>query len=138
MRIAPCLFALVLAMTRTAAAAELTVTVTGAGPTGQIRGMLFRDAASFDKKSDPVASFALMPRNGSVTASIADLPPGHYAVAVFQDTNGNHRLDTNVLGIPTEPYGFSNDAAGVTGPPTFDNAKFTVGTSSAAITIRLR
>lgn len=47
---------------------------------------------------------------------------GTYAIAVFQDMNGNGQLDTNWMGVPSEPYGFSKDARGSFGPPGFDQA----------------
>ncbi len=55
---------------------------------------------------------------------IKDVPEGEYAIAIFQDLNGNEELDTRGMGIPKEPFGFSNDARGKTGPPKFKNAKF--------------
>lgn len=55
---------------------------------------------------------------------IKDVPEGEYAIAIFQDLNGNEKLDTRGMGIPKEPFGFSNDARGKTGPPKFKNAKF--------------
>lgn len=53
------------------------------------------------------------------SAVFADLAPGQYVVTVFQDTNDNRKLDTNLLGIPTEPYGFSQNAIGNMGRPDF-------------------
>jgi uncharacterized protein (DUF2141 family) len=53
-----------------------------------------------------------------------NIPPGTYALAVIHDDNMNGKLDTNWLGIPTEGYGFSNDAKGVLGPPSFSAASF--------------
>ncbi len=47
------------------------------------------------------------------------LPPGRYAVQVVYDRNANGRLDKNLLGIPTEPVGFSRNARGRFGPPRF-------------------
>jgi uncharacterized protein (DUF2141 family) len=55
---------------------------------------------------------------------IKDVPEGEYAIAIFQDLNGNEKLDTRGMGIPKEPFGFSNDARSKTGPPKFKNAKF--------------
>lgn len=52
-----------------------------------------------------------------------DLPEGDYAVSLFHDENGNKKLDTNFLNIPKEAFGFSNDALGIMGPPSFSNAK---------------
>ena len=50
--------------------------------------------------------------------------PGTYAVSTFHDENSNGKLDTNLLGIPTEGVGASNNAKGHFGPPKFDDAKF--------------
>lgn len=46
------------------------------------------------------------------------------ALTVVQDANANGRLDRNAFGMPTEPYGFSNDATGSFGPPSFEAARF--------------
>lgn len=67
-----------------------------------------------------------------------DLPPGQYAIKAFQDLNGNDKLDTNWLGIPNEPYGFSNDAMGVMGPPSFTQAGFMHGPSGTVIRFRMK
>lgn len=58
---------------------------------------------------------------GTMTVYIPDLPNGNYAIAVFHDANENGKLDKNFLGIPTEKYGFSNDAMGAFGPPNFED-----------------
>lgn len=44
------------------------------------------------------------------------------AIAVFQDLDGNGVLSKSAVGIPSEPYGFSNDSRGLFGPPTFEAA----------------
>jgi uncharacterized protein (DUF2141 family) len=72
-----------------------------------------------------------------LTVHFRDLPPGKYAAVAFQDFNGNGKLDKNFLGIPKEPYGFSNGARGSTGPPTFTAASFALD-SNAATTITLK
>lgn len=53
-----------------------------------------------------------------------DLPPGRYAISAFFDLNGNGELDTNFLGIPTEPYGFSNRVRPAMRAATFEEAAF--------------
>jgi uncharacterized protein (DUF2141 family) len=62
--------------------------------------------------------------NGEARCTFAPVPDGVYAIACFHDENDNKRLDTNVLGIPTEGVGASNGARGHFGPPSFDDAKF--------------
>ena len=51
---------------------------------------------------------------------------GQYAFSFFHDKNDNGKFDTNFLGIPKEPYGFSNNARGFMGPPSYEKAKFTI------------
>jgi uncharacterized protein (DUF2141 family) len=65
------------------------------------------------------------------------VPPGGYAIAAYHDENGDGRLDRNGVGIPTEPYGFSNDV-GRLAPPTFAGARVSVGPAATTIVVRLR
>lgn len=44
------------------------------------------------------------------------------AISAYQDRNDNGKLDKNLLGIPTERYGFSNNPKRGYGPPAFDQA----------------
>jgi len=62
--------------------------------------------------------------NRNCTVFFEDLPYGEYAIKVFHDKNDNQKLDKNLLGIPKEAYGFSNNARGTFGPPAFEKAKF--------------
>jgi uncharacterized protein (DUF2141 family) len=70
--------------------------------------------------------------------SIPNLPEGDYAVAVFHDLNKNGRLNTNWLGIPTEPYAFSNDAGRKWKKPGFEDARFSLKEHSKVVELRLR
>lgn len=58
------------------------------------------------------------------TVSIKDLKPGKYAIRYYHDENLNGKMETNMVGKPLEGYGFSNNAAGVFGPPSFDKCLF--------------
>ena len=57
---------------------------------------------------------------------IPDVPYGEYGVAIYQDENGNGKHDKNALGVPKEPYGFSNNARGKLGPAKWKDAAFSV------------
>lgn len=63
--------------------------------------------------------------------------PGTYALAIFHDANDNNELDRAFTGIPTELYGFSNDARGVFGPPDLADQLFKVEANSQ-IKVRLQ
>ena len=73
-----------------------------------------------------------------LTVRVGGLPFGRYAISAFHDANDNAELDTNFLGIPKESYGFSNNARGRFGPPSFEQAAFEFDTAAKQITIDLR
>jgi len=52
------------------------------------------------------------------------IPAGTYVIGYYIDVNENEKLDTNFIGIPKEEYGFSNNARGTFGPPSFESASF--------------
>ena len=51
---------------------------------------------------------------------------GTYGVKIYIDKNNNNKFDFNIIGIPKEQFGFSNDAISLLGPPSFKNASFDV------------
>ncbi len=62
----------------------------------------------------------------SVTLEV-DVPAGTYAIAAYHDVNGDGKMNrVPFVGLPLEPYGFSNDARGQFGAPSFANASFDV------------
>jgi uncharacterized protein (DUF2141 family) len=76
-------------------------------------------------------------RPGTVEFRVRNVKPGRYAIAIFHDLNGNGVLDRNIIGLPSEPYGFSNDA-GRRGIPSFSGAQVTVAEPSTAILVPIR
>lgn len=68
--------------------------------------------------------------------SVSDLPPGKYAISLFQDLNGDGKLDTNFVGFPKEPFGFSAPM-GAFGPPDFDEAAIEFSGDNASVEIKL-
>lgn len=69
---------------------------------------------------------------------LTDLPPGRYAIQLFQDSNGNGRLDQSRRGIPLEPVGFSSNPALLNGKPTPTACAFEHGTADTRLSIRLQ
>lgn len=117
-----------------AQAAELTVAVSGViSGKGRIYIALHRAAAGvkFPDMKGAVAGAWRNAKKGGFKATFTGLDPGRYAVNGFHDTNGNGDLDTNLLGIPTEGYGFGNGAAGSFGPPGFKAASVAVAGETA-------
>lgn len=76
-------------------------------------------------------------RDGETVVTIKGVPPGTWAVLAYQDENANGALDRNLIGIPSENYGFSRDARGRFGPPSFDDAAMPIRDEAATATVRL-
>jgi uncharacterized protein (DUF2141 family) len=91
---------------------------------GSIRMAVYSSEETFMKKS--IASKSVNVNTKTVSIIFEDIKPGEYAISTYHDVNGNAKLDSNFMGIPKEPYGFSNNARGMFGPPSYTNAKFKI------------
>lgn len=118
-------------------AADVTVVVEGVnGTSGNIRVGLFASQESFPKT--PTSGQSAPAQIGSVSLAFKGLTPGTYAFSAYHDGNENQKLDTNSFGMPIEPYGFSRDARGRFGPPSFDDAAIKVDKDAQTIKILLK
>jgi uncharacterized protein (DUF2141 family) len=91
---------------------------------GTIRMAVYSGEDNFMKKS--LASKEVNVTGKEVTIVFENVKPGEYAISTYHDVDNNKELNTGFMGIPKEPYGFSNDARGTFGPPTYEKAKFKV------------
>lgn len=107
-----------------ASAADLNVTVKDVHNSSGTVYLVVYDESNFGKPQLAKVRQKAPAAKGDITFVVHDLPAGKYAVSSYQDENGNGKLDTNSLGVPTEGYGFSNDAQGNAGPPKFAQAAF--------------
>lgn len=90
---------------------------------GYLYVAIYNSQETFMKK--PLTAFRIEVKDKVLTIPCQGLPAGTYAISLFQDENENSKLDTAAFGIPTERFGFSNDAEGVMGPPSYDKCCFT-------------
>ena len=121
-----------------ALAGDLTLSLTTGASGGKIAIALYRDAESLRRNSGAVRT-VMVDRTGPVTTTtLTDLEPGRYVVAVFHDTDGNGRLSIWPVGLPKEAYGFSRNARGRFGPPSFDSAAFDLPATGTRQSITLR
>ncbi|WP_235297651.1 DUF2141 domain-containing protein [Portibacter marinus] len=56
---------------------------------------------------------------------LEDIPAGTYAIAIFQDFNGNRKFDYNWVGVPKEPFGFSTNFMVNNRAPRYKEVTFT-------------
>jgi uncharacterized protein (DUF2141 family) len=73
---------------------------------GKIYVSIFNSEPTY-KVREPYLSFSLNADNEKVTKDLS-LPAGQYVFSIYQDSNGNEKLDTNLIGIPKEKFGFTN------------------------------
>ncbi|MFP5227356.1 MAG: aldehyde dehydrogenase family protein [Acidobacteriota bacterium] len=106
---------------------------------GELAYLIFAAPAGFP--GDPGKSlrhgFLPIPGGAQQMTVEAELPPGTYAVSVYEDLNGNHKLDHNFLGIPREPVGVSGNPRARYGPPHFDECSFRVDDRAQTIEIKV-
>ena len=108
--------------------------------TGTVACALFESPVGFPAEYLHFATniMVIKVRDAQARCDFEDIPPGAYALAVVHDENMNGKLDTNRLGIPTEGYGFSNDARVLLGAPSFSAASFQYDGQNLELTMSLR
>jgi uncharacterized protein (DUF2141 family) len=121
-------------------AGDLKLEIHGTGLAGKT---IYAGVYSADHTQDfPMRDINARIGNAMATSDVVEIlmqnfADGEYAVAVFEDINGNGKLDTNFLGIPKEPVGTSRDAKGNFGPPKFVDAAFKIGDGITPLHIQL-
>jgi len=107
--------------------------------TGAVACALFESTEGFPTEYLHFATniMVIKIRDKQARCDFEDIPPGTYALAIVHDENMNGKLDTNVLGIPKEGYGFSNDAKALLGAPSFSAASFPYNGENLDLTIDL-
>lgn len=119
-------------------AGQIDLTISGfSGKSGQARIVLMKGIAEYEGRK---------PVSGTVTASIIDgmahwqgeVAPGRYVIIAHHDRDGDNALNRPLLGLPLEPYGYSQGAWTSLGLPEFKEAAFTVGQGTTPQHIHLR
>ncbi len=119
-------------------AIDLTVTDVRSAA-GTITVDLYDDVPeSFLKGKRKVSRVRAPARQGTVHICLAAPKPGVYALGIYHDENANKKFDRNFIGLPTEAYGVSNNPGFRLGPPSHDEAAFTVGAAGIHMEIGLR
>ena len=88
-----------------------------------------------DENENPVIVGTSPVINYSARISFDSISPGKYAIQFFHDENENQKLDLNLIGIPKESYGSSNDVKPVLGPPKFEKMLFNLTENKKVIMV---
>ena len=103
----------------------ITVVVEGVrNDQGSVRCGMYNSPVGFREPGKEWKGVAAPISGGKATCVFDDVPPGSYAVAVFHAEHNETQLETGAFGRPKQGYGFSRDASGTFGPPSFDAAAY--------------
>ncbi|MFE8646575.1 DUF2141 domain-containing protein [Sphingomonas sp. NCPPB 2930] len=119
-------------------AMDLTVTIEGKDlGKGVVQTALYRGAEGWLKDKPVRGETVRAGADGRAVVVFRGLEPGRYGLSAFHDENADGKLDTYPLGIPREAYGFSRDARGLFGPPSFDASAIDLQ-KDTAITVQVK
>lgn len=131
--------ALALVACGSALAADVEVRVAGlSAPLGRVGCSLFSEAKGFPMDTAGARVQWHDADAKGVTCRFNGLPDGSYALAVVHDRNGNQRVDTNFVGLPTEPWGVSKNLRPTLRAPSFEEASFKLGGDTQALVLDIR
>lgn len=91
---------------------------------GKVFVGLFKPDEDFPKREKRLKGGPVIPKNQKVSMTFTDVTSGEYAISTHHDINSNDAVDKNFMGMPKEPYGFSNNQYGPFGKP--DHKKSTI------------
>ena len=120
------LAAILLGAPATAGAVGLQVMIPRVKPEdGKVVVQVYNDPVAWKAGGKPMHVTAAAFRDGVAVVQL-QVPPGRYAIAAFQDKNGDGKLGTLAFGWPTELSGYSGVTRPMFGRPDFDKSDFNV------------
>lgn len=106
---------------------NFSVEVTGVKPgKGYVIFGLYDKEKGFLDTESQIATAKVKALENNVVYTFKNLPDGNYAVAVYQDVNNNGKCDRNMIGYPSEGFGFSKNYKPKFSAPDFDQVKIAV------------
>lgn len=79
-----------------------------------------------------------VPAQFPVTHACIVVPtPGHYAISVYHDEDGNQKFNRSLIGLPAEGYGFSNNPKSLIGLPDLKDVRIPAAAGDNPFTITL-
>jgi uncharacterized protein (DUF2141 family) len=114
----------------------VTLVVSALASTQSVIKLNFYNSPDKFLKDGQVAIRLLVRPEGKKEITVpVELAPGEWAIALTQDLNNNDKLDKNFLGIPTEPFAFSNNIKPRLAAPSFQECKFMVAGPGQVVNI---
>lgn len=116
---------------------DLKITVTNVKTQkGSVEIGIFNNEKSFLLKGKEYRTGSKVVTNDTIVFVLKDLTEDDYAISLYQDINSDKKCNLNFIGIPVEPYGFSNNFKPKFSKPTFNDCKIEIN-NNKSIMIKL-
>jgi uncharacterized protein (DUF2141 family) len=117
-------------------AKPLTVKVNNVSGSAPVVIRVYTQDNFLDKEGDK-NKYSIEPQSGIATQQVEGLPYGQLALVAYVDENSNGDLDRNGVGVPQEPYIFSNNFKPSVKAPDFSDCSFTYSEESNTVTVNM-
>lgn len=116
----------------------LSITITNLkSATAPVIFSVYQDEDTYLDPKAQLKTYRFVPKQKTLKIKLSDLKFGTYAIAFYQDLNNSKAIDKNGIGIPTEPYAFSNDIRPKLSAPSFEDCKFEYSKKKNSITVKM-
>lgn len=113
-------------------------TVAETSSSGTLRVQLASNSREFDGESEAYREKAVPMTGNSTIVRFDNVEPGRYAVTLYLDENGDGELNTNLFGVPKEPFGFSQNPRIGMSRPGFTETAFEYTGEELELTVELK
>ena len=103
---------------------------------GAIYIQVYRGKDAFEKRDGLVSK--IIDSDAETVEVSVQISVGEYSIALYQDINEDGELNENFIGMPTEPWGMSNNAKARFGPPKWEDVRFEVADEPVTQRIELK
>lgn len=93
---------------------------------GTIIVSVFDNINDFLKEGREFYKQVVQVKDSFILFTFRKIPKGRYAIALFHDLNGDSKCNKNLIGLPKEGFGFSNNYIPIYRPPKFDEVQFEI------------
>jgi uncharacterized protein (DUF2141 family) len=117
---------------------QLSLSTASKKGSGLVYLTVFQSGKGFPDNASQAVRALKIPLQQGVARTVLNLPRGRYAIAAFYDADGNGKLSKNLVGAPSEPYGFSNNVRALFSAPSFPEAAFDLHGGTSEIRMELK
>ena len=100
---------------------------------GHLEIGVYNNPELFPKVDQQYKVFYIKVTASNMNYTIKGLKHGRYALAIFHDLNSDTICNRNIMGIPTEKYGFSNNVRPFLSAPSSEDAAINMNSKKTII-----